>query len=134
MMRDDFDAAIGVVPPSPIDVDKVIARGRRRAAVRRLATVGSGGVATAAAVGAAVVLASGPTGGSGVGGPAGNGAGSNGAAVAAPSVVDSPGPPVVGSPWPFGVGASGTSQAKGPVPQDRANYVEMYLAQKFPQA
>ncbi|GAA2606432.1 hypothetical protein GCM10010399_41720 [Dactylosporangium fulvum] len=127
MMRDDFDAAIGVVPPSPIDVDKVIARGRRRAVVRRLATVGSGGAATAAAVSAAVVLASGSTGGSGVGGPGGNGAGSNGAAVAAPSVVDSPGPP-------SGVGASGTSQPKGPVARDRANYVEMYLAQKLPQA
>ncbi len=66
-----FDDAIGEVPPSTVDVDAVIARGRRAERVRRLA---SPVVATAAAVtvltgGVAVVLTSDGDTGFGTAGP-----------------------------------------------------------------
>ncbi|MFG2043809.1 hypothetical protein [Dactylosporangium sp. NPDC048998] len=62
-MKTEFDDAIGVVPPSPIDVDRLIVRGRRRAVVRRLAVAGAGGGAAAVAVGVAVAFGGSPGGG-----------------------------------------------------------------------
>ncbi|GAA3453976.1 hypothetical protein [Dactylosporangium matsuzakiense] len=53
-MRTEFDAAIGVVPASPIDVDRLIARGRRRAVVRRVTAIGAGSGVAAVAVGVAI--------------------------------------------------------------------------------
>jgi hypothetical protein len=65
-VKTDFDDAIGVVPASPIDVDRLIGRGRRRAAVRRLAAVGAGGGVAAVAVGVAVAVAASGGGGAAV--------------------------------------------------------------------
>ncbi|NBH07965.1 hypothetical protein GTY80_32610, partial [Amycolatopsis sp. SID8362] len=48
MSKDQFDAAIGVVPPSTVDVEAVLDRERRRARVRRVAnpwTAAGAGVA-----------------------------------------------------------------------------------------
>ncbi|MEU5261296.1 hypothetical protein [Amycolatopsis sp. NPDC021455] len=64
MSREQFDAAIGVVPPSTVDVDAVLDRERRRARVRRVAnpwTAACAGVAAVAA-GAVLVLAPGDPG------------------------------------------------------------------------
>jgi hypothetical protein len=64
MSREQFDAAIGVVPPSTVDVDAVLDRERRRARVRRVAnpwTAAGAGVAAVAA-GAVLVLAPGDPG------------------------------------------------------------------------
>ncbi|WIX88391.1 hypothetical protein [Amycolatopsis sp. DG1A-15b] len=61
MSKDQFDAAIGVVPPSTVDVEAVLDRERRRARVRRVAnpwTAAGAGVAAVAA-GAVLVLAPG---------------------------------------------------------------------------
>lgn len=61
MSREQFDAAIGVVPVSTVDVEAVLDRERRRARVRRVAipwTAAGAGVA-AVAVGAAFVFAPG---------------------------------------------------------------------------
>jgi hypothetical protein len=58
MSKDQFDAAIGAVPPSTVDVEAVLDRERRRAWVHRVAnpwTAVGAGVA-AVAVGAVVVL------------------------------------------------------------------------------
>ncbi|WP_318307595.1 hypothetical protein [Amycolatopsis solani] len=58
MSKEQFDVAIGVVPPSTVDVEAVLDRERRRARVRRVAnpwTAAAAGVA-AVAVGAAVVF------------------------------------------------------------------------------
>ncbi|WIY02762.1 hypothetical protein QRX60_02475 [Amycolatopsis mongoliensis] len=67
MSREQFDAAIGAVPPSTVDVDAVLARERGRARVRRFVnpwTTAGAGVAAVAA-GAALVLVPGGSGGSG---------------------------------------------------------------------
>jgi hypothetical protein len=74
-MRTQFDDAIGVVPPSPIDVDELINRGRRRGAYRRIGFIGTavGGVAVALAVAAGVLPATGLA-------PGGGGAGAGAAA------------------------------------------------------
>lgn len=58
-MRNTFDEAIGASPASTVDVDAVVAIGRRRARLRRLTTVGAG-VGTLAVVGTVgtLVLAS----------------------------------------------------------------------------
>ncbi|MGW5717151.1 hypothetical protein ACWEVP_13380 [Amycolatopsis sp. NPDC003865] len=64
MSRDQFDAAIGAVPPSTVDVDAVLDRERRRARVRRVAnpwTAAGAGVA-AVAVAVAVVFVPGGSG------------------------------------------------------------------------
>ncbi|GHG09494.1 MULTISPECIES: hypothetical protein [Amycolatopsis] len=64
MSREQFDAAIGVVPPSTVDVEAVLDRERRRARVRRVAnpwTAAGAGVAAVAA-GAVLVLAPGDPG------------------------------------------------------------------------
>ncbi|MEV6878791.1 hypothetical protein [Amycolatopsis sp. NPDC051128] len=64
MSKDQFDAAIGVVPPSTVDLEAVLERERRRARVRRVVnpwTAVGAGVA-AVAVGAAVVLTPGDPG------------------------------------------------------------------------
>ncbi|MEV4056506.1 hypothetical protein AB0J55_35325 [Amycolatopsis sp. NPDC049688] len=64
MSKDQFDVAIGVVPPSTVDVEAVLDRERRRARVRRVAnpwTAVGAGVA-AVAVGAVFVLAPGDPG------------------------------------------------------------------------
>ncbi|MDX3189239.1 hypothetical protein PV458_12605 [Streptomyces sp. MN03-5084-2B] len=61
MSREQFDAAIGVVPPSTVDVEAVLDRERRRARVHRVAnpwTAAGAGVAAVAA-GAVLVLAPG---------------------------------------------------------------------------
>ncbi|OXM63722.1 hypothetical protein [Amycolatopsis vastitatis] len=61
MSREQFDAAIGAVPPSTVDVEAVLDRERRRARVRRVAnpwTAAGAGVAAVAA-GAVLVLAPG---------------------------------------------------------------------------
>ncbi|MEV6641209.1 hypothetical protein [Amycolatopsis sp. NPDC051371] len=58
MSKDQFDAAIGVAPPSTVDVEAVLDRARRRARVRRVAnpwTAAGAGVA-AVAVGVAVAF------------------------------------------------------------------------------
>ncbi|WP_410615951.1 hypothetical protein [Amycolatopsis sp. lyj-109] len=64
MSREQFDAAIGVAPPSTVDVEAVLDRARRRARVRRVANpwtaAGAGVVAVAA--GAVLVLAPGDPG------------------------------------------------------------------------
>ncbi|MGI5239658.1 hypothetical protein [Dactylosporangium sp. CA-139066] len=67
-MKTEFDDAIGVVPASPIDVDRLIVQGRRRAMVRRLAVAGAGGGVAAVAVGVAIAAgtATGKNGGSAV--------------------------------------------------------------------
>ncbi|MEU4252664.1 hypothetical protein AB0F15_35190 [Amycolatopsis sp. NPDC026612] len=64
MSRDQFDAAIGPVPPSTVDFEAVLDRERRRARVRRVAnpwTAAGAGVA-AVATGAVLVLAPGDPG------------------------------------------------------------------------
>ena len=61
MSREQFDAAIGAVPPSTVDVEAVLDRERRRARVLRVAnpwTAAGAGVAAVAA-GAVLVLAPG---------------------------------------------------------------------------
>lgn len=61
MSREQFDAAIGAVPPSTVDVEAVLDHERRRARVRRVAnpwTAAGAGVAAVAA-GAVLVLAPG---------------------------------------------------------------------------
>jgi hypothetical protein len=58
-MRTEFDDAIGVVPPSGIDVDELIGRGRRRARRRRLGVVVSTIVAATAAIAVVVPLVNG---------------------------------------------------------------------------
>lgn len=68
-----FDDAIGEVPPSTVDVDAVIARGRRAARLRRVANPAvAAGVAVVVLTGAvAYTLTSGDGGGTPVGGPPG---------------------------------------------------------------
>ncbi|WP_439377425.1 hypothetical protein [Amycolatopsis lexingtonensis] len=59
MSKDQFDAAIGVVPPSTVDVEAVLDRERRRARVRRVAnpwTAAGAGVAAVAVVAAVAFL------------------------------------------------------------------------------
>jgi hypothetical protein len=87
-MRTELDDAIGVVPPSPIDVDRLIARGRRRRATRRLGAAGAAG-GVASAVLAVITLAGGDGGTSGL--PVG---GSTPAPAASPSVSAPPSTPV----------------------------------------
>ncbi|MGW3964916.1 hypothetical protein ACWED2_34215 [Amycolatopsis sp. NPDC005003] len=64
MSREQFDAAIGVVPPSTVDVDAVLERERRRARVRRVANpwAAAGAGVAAVAAGAVLVLAPGDPG------------------------------------------------------------------------
>lgn len=59
-MKTDFDDAIGVVPPSLIDVDRLIVRGRRRQLVRRIGLAGAG---AASVVAVAVTMSLGTGGG-----------------------------------------------------------------------
>ncbi|MFI5908198.1 hypothetical protein [Dactylosporangium sp. NPDC051541] len=98
-MKAEFDAAIGVVPASPIDVDRLIARGRRRSVVRRVASVGAGSGVAVVAVGVAIVA-----GGSA---PKANAPGAGGQATASPSPVTSKAPPQV----PNGKGSTPAGQA-----------------------
>jgi hypothetical protein len=57
-MRNIFDEAIGASPVSTVDVDAVVAKGRRRASRHRFAVVGAGtGVVAVTGVVAAVALA-----------------------------------------------------------------------------
>ncbi|MGW4524900.1 hypothetical protein [Amycolatopsis sp. NPDC004378] len=68
MSKDQFDAAIGAVPPSTVDVDAVLDRERRRARVRRVAIpwTAAGVSVAAVAVVATVVFAPGEPGGAAV--------------------------------------------------------------------
>ncbi len=61
MSKDQFDAAIGAVPPSTVDFEAVMDRERRRARVRRVANpwTAAGVGVTAVAAGAVLVLAPG---------------------------------------------------------------------------
>ncbi|MEU7786879.1 hypothetical protein [Amycolatopsis sp. NPDC049159] len=58
MSKDQFDAAIGVVPPSTVDVEAVLDRERRRARVRRVVNpwTAAGAGVTAIAAGVAVAF------------------------------------------------------------------------------
>jgi hypothetical protein len=60
MSREQFDAAIGVVPPSTVDVEAVLDRERRRARVRRVANPWTAAGAGVAAVAAGAVFALAP--------------------------------------------------------------------------
>jgi hypothetical protein len=62
MIKTEFDNAIGTVPPSPIDVDRLIVQGRRRTAVRRLAVAGAGGGVAAVALGVTIAFGASPGG------------------------------------------------------------------------
>jgi hypothetical protein len=62
MSREQFDAAIGVVPPSTVDVEAVLDRERRRARVRRVANPWTAAGAGVAAVAAGAVLVLAPSG------------------------------------------------------------------------
>src|SRR4051812_50195799 len=73
MSREQFDAAIGPVPPSTVDVGAVLDRERRRARVRRVAnpwTAAGAGVAAVAVAAAGVFVPGGSGAGPGMpGGP-----------------------------------------------------------------
>ncbi|MET8845476.1 hypothetical protein [Amycolatopsis sp. NPDC004625] len=56
MSKDQFDAAIGVVPPSTVDIEAVLHREHRRARVRRVANPWTAAGACVAAVAAGAVL------------------------------------------------------------------------------
>ncbi|RSM40941.1 hypothetical protein DMA12_25935 [Amycolatopsis balhimycina DSM 5908] len=62
MSREQFDAAIGVVPPSTVDVEEVLDRERRRARVRRVVNPWTAAGASVAAVAAGAVLVLAPGG------------------------------------------------------------------------
>ncbi|MEU7871285.1 hypothetical protein [Dactylosporangium sp. NPDC049140] len=102
-MKTEFDTAMGVVPASPIDVDRLIVRGRRRALVRRLAGAGAGGGAAAVAVGVAVAF--------GAGGAPGGGAQMVGErpSVAPPSAAPASAAP---RPVPAGTGSTPPGEAR----------------------
>jgi hypothetical protein len=68
-MRTDFDEAIGLVPPSTIDLDRLIARRRRRAAFRRAGAAGATGGVAAVALGAVIAFGGAPGGRLGAAGP-----------------------------------------------------------------
>jgi hypothetical protein len=57
-MRTVFDEAIGTVPPPGVDVERVIARGRRRERLRRWGT-GGGAVAAVGLLGATLLVSAG---------------------------------------------------------------------------
>jgi hypothetical protein len=110
-MRTQFDDAIGPVPPHAVDLERVIARGRRRERLRRW---GSGGVGVAAVglVGAVLLATSG-----------GPGRGEDAAAPPKPTVAPSP-----------STGASTASPAPSPAatrktPPAEANATELRLSQ-----
>jgi hypothetical protein len=99
MSKDQFDAAIGVAPPSTVDIEAVLDRERHRARVRRVAnpwTAVGAGVA-AVAVGAVVVLTPGAPGPSVVSPGA---AGTPSAPPSADPCGHSPYPPQTGAPIP----------------------------------
>jgi hypothetical protein len=60
-MRDILDEAIGAPPPSTVDVDRVVAAGRRRTRLRRLAMVSPAVPAVAAVALAVTALGGSPT-------------------------------------------------------------------------
>jgi hypothetical protein len=99
MSREQFDAAIGAVPPSTVDVEAVLARERARARVRRFVnpwTTAGAGVAAVAA-GAALVLVPGGAGGTAV---VPGAAGTPSAPPSADPCAISPYPPQTGPPLP----------------------------------
>jgi hypothetical protein len=56
-MKTQLDEEMGAPPPASFDVDSLLARGRRRARLRRLVTVGGGAGLSVVALGAAVAVA-----------------------------------------------------------------------------
>ncbi len=103
MMKTEFDEAIGMVPPSPIDVDQLIVRGRRRTMVHRLALAGAGGGAAAIAIGVAIAF----------GGSPGGGAVAVGAKpTAAPTMTASASASAAGTPLPTSTGPTSASIAR----------------------